>query len=51
MPSELKEFFAAAKSLTPKAAFIEFAYKLFNGSRSASYIFNSQYNKMCLSDD
>ena len=49
MPSEV--FFIAAKSLTPKAAYIEFAYKLFNGSKSVSEVFNSQYNKIYLSDD
>ena len=37
--------------LTPKAAYIEFAYKLFNGSKSVSEVFNSQYNKIYLSDD
>ena len=51
MPSEVKEFFTAAKSLTHKAAYIEFAYKLFNGSKSVSEVFNSQYNKIYLSDD
>ena len=49
MPSEV--FFIAATSLTPKAAYIEFAYKLFNGSKSVSEVFNSQYNKIYLSDD
>ena len=51
MPSEEKEFFIAAKSLTPKAACIEFVYKLFNGSKGVSDIFNSQYNKIYPSDD
>ena len=51
MPSEVKDFFTAATSLTPKAVYIEFAYKLFNGSKSVSEVFNSQYNKIYLSDD
>ena len=51
MPSEVKQFFVAAKSLTPKAACIGFAYKLFNGSKGPSHVFNSQYNKIYLSDD
>ena len=51
MPSEVKQFFVAAKSLTPKAACIGFAYKLFNGSKGPSDVFNSQYNKIYLSDD
>ena len=36
MPSEVNESFTAANSLTPKAACIEFSYKLFNGSKSVS---------------
>ena len=51
MSSEVKEFFTAAKALTPKATCIEFAYKLFNGSKGVSDVFNSQYNKLYLSDD
>ena len=51
MPSEVKQIFTAAKSLAPKAACIEFAYKLFNGSKSVSEVFNLQYNKIYLSDD
>ena len=46
MPSEVKEFSTAAKALTPKAACIEFAKKLFNGSKGVSDVFNSQYNKI-----
>ena len=46
MPSEVKEFSTAAKALTPKAACIEFAKKLFNGSKDVSDVFNSQYNKI-----
>ena len=34
MPSEVKYFFTAAKALTPEAACIEFAHKLFNGSKA-----------------
>ena len=51
MSSEVKEFFTAAKALTPKATCIEFAYKLFNGSKGVSDVFHSQYNKLYLSDD
>ena len=29
----------------------EFAYKLFNGSKGVSDVFNSQYNKIYLSDN
>ena len=46
MPSEVKKCFTAAKALTSKAACIEFAYKLFNGSQGVSDVFNSQYNKI-----
>ena len=46
MPSEMKEFFTAAKALAPKAACAEYACKLFNGSKGVSYVFNSQYNKI-----
>ena len=42
MPSEVKESFTAAKSLTSNAACTEFAYKLFNGSKGVSDLFNSQ---------
>ena len=41
MPSENKEFFTAARALTPKAAYAEYAYKLFNGSKNVSDVFNS----------
>ena len=51
MPSEVKEFFTAAKALTPKPACIEFAYKLFNGSKGVSDVFNSQYNKISFSKE
>ena len=51
MPSEMKELFTAAKALTSKAACAEYAYKLFNGSKDVSDVFNSQYNKIYLSDD
>ena len=46
MPSVVKEYFTAAKSLTPKAACIAFGHKLFNGSKGVSDVFNSQYNKI-----
>ena len=51
MPSEVKKNFTTAKSLTPKATCIEVAYKLFNGFKSVSDVFNSQHNKLYLSDD
>ena len=51
MPSEMKKFFTAAKALTPKAACAEYAYKLFNGSKAVSDVFNSQYNLIYLSHD
>ena len=51
MPSEIKEFFTAAEALTPKAECAEYAYKLFNSSKGVSDVFNSQYNKIYLSDD
>ena len=51
MPSEAKESFTAAKSITSKAAYIESACKLYNGSKRVSDVFNSQYNKIYLSDD
>ena len=51
MPSEVKESFTAAKSITSKAAYIESACKLFNGSKRISDVFNLQYNKKYLSDD
>ena len=51
MLSEMKEFFTAAKALTPKAACEEYAYKLFNGSKALSDVFNSQDNKVYISDD
>ena len=47
----MKEFFTAAKALTSKAACAEYAYKLFHGSKGVSDVFNSQYNKIYLSDD
>ena len=47
----MKEFFTAAKALTPKAACTEYVYKLFNGSKGVADIFNSQYNKIYLIDD
>ena len=43
--------FTAAKSLTLKAACIEFEYKPFNASKGVSDVSNSQYNKRYLSDD
>ena len=51
MLSEMKEFFTAAKALTPNAACEEYAYKLFNGSKALSDVFNPQDNKVYLSDD
>ena len=48
MPSEMREYFTAAKGLTPKSACAEYAYKLFNGSKGVSVVFNSQYNKIYL---
>ena len=51
MSSEMKEFFTAAKALTPKAACAEYAYKLFNGSNGLLDALNSQYNKIYLTDD
>ena len=51
MPSEVKECFTAAKSLTAKAACIEFVYKLFSSSKGISDVFNSQYNKIYLSNE
>ena len=51
MPSEVKKCFTTAKSLTSKAACIEIAYKLFNGFKCVSDVFNSQHNKLYLSDD
>ena len=51
MPSEMKKCFTAAKALTPKAACAEYGYKLFNGSKGVSDVFNSQYNLIHLSHD
>ena len=51
MPSDVKIIFTAAKSLTSKAACIEFAYKSFNDSECVSDVFNSQHNEIYLSDD
>ena len=51
MPSEMREFFTAGKTLTSKAACAEYAYKLFNGSKGVADVFNSQYNKIYLSND
>ena len=51
MPSEMKEFFTAAKGLTPKAVCVGYAYKLFNGSNGILDALNSQYNKIYLSND
>ena len=48
MPSEIKEFFFAAKELTPKAVYFEYGYKLMNGSRGVGDVFNSQYNNRWL---
>ena len=36
----MKEFFTAAKALTPKAVCTEYVYKLFNGSKGVADIFN-----------
>ena len=47
----MRECFTAAKRLTPKAACGEYAYKLFNGSKGVSVVFNSQYNKIYLLHD
>ena len=41
MPSEMKEFFTAAKGLTPKAVCVGYAYKLFNGSNGILDALNS----------
>ena len=49
MSSEMKEFFTAAKALTPKAVCVGYAYKLLNGSKGVSDVFNLQYNKIYLS--
>ena len=46
MSSEIKEFFTAAKVLTPEAVCFEYAYKLMNGPRDVADVFNSQYNKI-----
>ena len=51
MPSEIKELFTAPEALALKAAFAEYAYKLFIGSKGLSDVFNSQCNKIYLSDD
>ena len=51
MPSEMKEFFTAAKGLTRKAVCAGYAYKLFNGSNGILDALNSQYNKIYLSND
>ena len=41
MSSEMKEFFTAAKALTPKAVCVGYAYKLFNGSNGILDALNS----------
>ena len=51
MPSEVSDFFTAAKALTPKGACIKFAYKLFNGSKEVSDVFNSQLETLILKKD
>ena len=51
MPSVVKEYFTAAKSLTPKEACIAFVYKLFNGSKGTPGVSSSQYNKIYLSTE
>ena len=48
MPSEMKGVFTDAKALKPKAAWAEYVYKLFNGSKSLYDLFNSRYNKISL---
>ena len=47
----MKEIFTAAKALTPKAVCVGYAYKLLNGSKGVSDVFNLQYNKIYLSVD
>ena len=51
MPSEIREFFTTAEALTPKEECAEYAYKLFNGCKGVSDVFNSKYNKIYLSND
>ena len=51
MPSKIKEFFTAAKTLTPKEACAEYAYKVLNGSKTVSDVFNSQFDKISLIDN
>ena len=51
MSSEIKETFTAAKALTPKEVCVGYAYKLLNGSKGVSDVFNLQYNKIYLSVD
>ena len=51
MPSEIREFFTTAEALTPKEECAEYVYKLFNGCKGVSDVFNSKYNKIYLSND
>ena len=51
MPSEVKEFFTPAKTISPKVACVEYSYKLLNVCKGVADMSNSQYNKTYLADD
>ena len=51
MSSEMKEIFTVAKARTAKAVCVGYEYKLLNGSKVVSDVFNLQYNKIYLSVD
>lgn len=51
LPSEVKEFFTPAKTISPKVACVEYSYKLLNVCKGVADMSNSQYNKTYLADD
>ena len=51
MPSEAKDFFTEGKAIAPKAVCFGYAYKMLKGLRRVESVFNSQYDKIYLTDD